>query len=299
MLNITAYSRVWLTIFAALIVASIASVGIFGLNFGIDFTGGSVIEVTATGITTDEVRTLAKEVGVEATVQQSGDSGFILRSGTLTEEQHQAVLDTLRTKAPDLVEQRFDAVGPSVGEELRRSSVIAVVLLLVLIAIYIAFAFRQVSVPVASWKYAVVTAVAALHDVLVPLGVFAILGKFAGYQVDTAFVAALLTILGYSINDTIVVMDRTRENLFRHRHSDKSFSEIVNQSLWETMGRSVNTTVTTLLPLLAIFFFGGDTTRPFILALIIGIVSGAYSSIFVASPLLVLWEKWGSAKAKE
>lgn len=299
MLNITAYSRVWLTIFVGLIIASIASIGIFGLNFGIDFTGGSVIEVTATNITADDVRALAQEVGVEATVQQSGDNGFILRSVALTEEQHQAILDALRAKAPDLTEQRFDAVGPSVGEELRRSSIVAVVLLLVLIAVYIAFAFRQVSVPVASWKYATVTAIAALHDVLVPLGVFAILGKVAGYQIDTAFVAALLTILGYSINDTIVVMDRTRENLFRHRHSDKSFAEIVNQSLWETMGRSVNTTVTTLLPLLAIFFFGGDTTRPFILALIIGIVAGAYSSIFVASPLLVLWEKWGSSGEKK
>jgi preprotein translocase subunit SecF len=133
---------------------------------------------------------------------------------------------------------------------------------------------------------------AALHDVIIPLGVFSVLGRILGYQVDTAFVAAMLTILGYSINDTIVVLDRTRENLTLNRHSDKSFGDIVNDSVRQTLGRSINTTLTTLLPLLAIFLIGGTTTRPFVLALIVGIVSGAYSSIFFASPLLVLWDKW-------
>ena len=134
--------------------------------------------------------------------------------------------------------------------------------------------------------------IAAFHDVIIPLGVFAVLGHFFGYQIDMAFVAAALTILGYSINDTIVVLDRTRENLLRRRHSDMSFGDIVNTSVLETLARSLNTTFATLLPLLAVFIVGGATTRPFVLALIIGMLSGAYSSIFVASPLLVEWEKW-------
>ncbi len=132
----------------------------------------------------------------------------------------------------------------------------------------------------------------ALHDVVIPLGVFSILGHFYGYQVDSAFVAAVLTILGYSINDTIVVFDRTRENLMK-RSSSQAFTDVVEQSVQQTFSRSVNTSLTTILALVAVYFFGGETTKQFALALIIGILTGTYSSIFIASPLLVIWERWG------
>ncbi|EKD47237.1 MAG: hypothetical protein ACD_66C00157G0001 [uncultured bacterium] len=164
--------------------------------------------------------------------------------------------------------------------------------MLVLIVLYVAWAFRKVSDPIKSWKYGLLTIVAAVHDVLIPLGVFAILGHYYGYEMNTAFIAALLTIIGYSINDTIVIFDRTRENLVSNRYGSRSFKDTVNMSIVQSFSRSINTSLTTVLVLVAIFLFGGETTRPFVLALIVGIIAGTYSSIFVASPLLVIWEQW-------
>jgi preprotein translocase subunit SecF len=291
-LNVIGSSKIWFAISAVLVVASIVAVATLGLQYGIDFTGGSLIEVEAPGVSTETLDQELTAAGFDAVVQAGEGEGKFIRLANITEEQHQQILSTLQATHPELTETRFDSVGPVIGDELKKASITAVILLLTLIGLYVAWAFRRVSEPVASWKYGVVTLLAAVHDVIIPIGAFAVLGHFFGYQVDTAFVAAMLTILGYSINDTIVVFDRTRENLVRHRHSTKSFSEIVNQSVTETLGRSFNTTLTTLLPLIAIFVIGGPTTRPFVLALIIGIVSGAYSSIFFASPLLVLWDKW-------
>lgn len=290
--NLMRYSGLSLAISSILIAAAIASVIIFGLNFGIDFTGGSIMDVTIADTSSDAVRQVVTEAGFEPRVQASEDNHYLIRLEQISEEQHQAVLTALKTHYEDTEEARFDLVGPVVGQELKKASVRALIILLVLIALYISWAFRKVSLPVASWKYGLVTLLAAFHDVIIPLGAFAILGHFLGYQVDTAFVAALLTILGYSINDTIVVLDRTRENLFRNRHNNLPFGDIVNKSIIETLGRSLNTTLTTLLPLFAILILGGESTRSFVLALIIGILSGAYSSIFLASPLLVLWEKY-------
>ena len=235
--------------------------------------------------------------GFESVIQQGEGDTYFVRLAPITEEQHQAALAAVRTIVEEATEIRFDTVGPVIGDELKRSSVSASVLMLVLIMVYVAWAFRKVTHPVASWKYGVITMVAAFHDVMIPLGVFAVLGRVLGYQVDLPFVAAMLTVLGYSINDTIVVLDRTRENLLRHRHSDASFSDIVNRSVMETVARSLNTTFSSFLPLLAVFLVGGETTRPFVLALMIGLVSGAYSSIFVASPLLVEWQKWQANRA--
>jgi len=164
---------------------------------------------------------------------------------------------------------------------------LALAIALILIVAYVAWAFRKVSEPIASWKYGLLTIVAALHDLIIPLGVFAVLGASQNFQIDTAFIAALLTILGYSINDTIVVFDRTRENLARWGAHD--FEMVVEKSVQQTFARSINTTLTTLLALLAVFLFGGETTRSFALALLIGIGVGAYSSVFIASPLLVTW----------
>jgi preprotein translocase subunit SecF len=276
--------------------ASVLLMVVLKPNFGIDFTGGSLLEVEVANTSNQQLRSELQAANKEAVVQSSEANRYFVRLGPLTEAEHQEVLSILRTNHPDLVERKFDSVGPVVGEQLKKDTAVAVVVLLILIALYIAWAFRKVSEPVPSWKFGIVTLFSAFHDVLIPIGVFAILGRTAGYQIDIAFVAAMLTILGYSINDTIVVLDRTRENLSRQRHTSKSFGEIVNQSINETLGRSLNTTLTTLLPLIAIFAVGGATTRPFVLALIVGILSGAYSSIFFASPMLVLWDKWSHRK---
>jgi preprotein translocase subunit SecF len=291
--NIIGYSKVWLGLSTLIVGLSVLSIAVFGLNFGIDFTGGSLLEVHGVEASVEDVRAAVEATGHEATVQQSDTGAYFVRLSPLSEEEHQTVLAAIKKVSPEAQEAKFDSVGPTIGNELKRASVSALVLLLVLIGAYIAWAFRKVSYPVKSWKYGVVTMAAAFHDVIIPMGAFAILGKVFGYQVDTAFVAAMLTILGYSINDTIVVLDRTRENLFRHRYADQTFGEIVNTSIIETLGRSLNTTLATIIPLIAIFVLGGETTRPFVLALIIGILSGAYSSIFVASPLLVAMQKLG------
>ncbi len=290
--DIIGKTKIWLGISATLLVASIVLIGILGLNFGIDFTGGSLLEIDL-GQEFDALTVDAQllEIGFDAVVQAGEGHRAFIRLETLTQDQYESVITALTVTYPELDELRFDAVGPVIGEELKSRSLWSMLVLIVLIVLYVAWAFRKVAKPVASWKYGILTIIAALHDVIIPLGVFALLGKVLGYQVDTAVVAALLTIVGYSINDTIVVFDRTRENLVNERHSSASFGEIVNKSVVQTIGRSVNTSLTTLLVLVAIFLFGGSTTQPFVLALIIGIVSGAYSSIFVASPLLVLWER--------
>lgn len=293
-LNIISRSKLWLAISASLVVAAVACIAIFGLQFGIDFTGGSLISVEfAQEVSQEDVRATANAAGYDAVVQQATDGSTLIRVRPMSEDEHQEMLASLRTAHGELTELQFNSIGPTVGDQLKKQTSIAVVLVLVLIMAYVAWAFRHVSEPVRSWKYGVVTLISALHDVIIPLGAFAVFGHFFGYSVDTAFVAAILTILGYSINDTIVVFDRTRENLFRRRHAEERFGETVNRSINETLGRSLNTTLTTILPLIAIVVFGGESTRPFAITLLVGVLSGAYSSIFLASPLLAMSEKWG------
>lgn len=290
--NVIRHSRLWLAISGAIVVAAFVALFTYGLNFGIDFTGGSLLQVNAPATSVEVLREAVAAAGFEPVVQQGEGDSYFVRLAPVTEEQHQAILNAVKSISPEATEVRFDTVGPAIGGELKTASLKATALMLLLITLYVAWAFRKVTRPVASWKYGVVTMISAFHDVIIPLGVFAVLGHYFGYQIDMAFVAAVLTILGYSINDTIVVLDRTRENLIRHRHGDTSFGDIVNKSVMETIARSINTTFSTMLPLLAVFIVGGATTRPFVLALLIGMLSGAYSSIFVASPLLVEWEKW-------
>ena len=195
---------------------------------------------------------------------------------------------TATAQSAGLEELRFDSVGPTIGRELKSRSLTAIVIVLLAIVLYIAWAFRKVSKPVASWKYGMAANIALFHDVLITLGVFSVLGHFYGVEINSSFVAAILTVLGYSVNDTIVVFDRIRENLPK---SDKDFEGTVNDSVNQTITRSINTSLTTLLVLLAILFFGGATIRSFVLALSIGVFIGTYSSIFLASPVLVVWEK--------
>lgn len=293
MFSVITTKKIWLSISGVLIAASLVAVAVFGLRLGIDFTGGSLMDIEmTTAPTTDELRTYVENLGyTDVRVQPSENNQFFVRLPSVTEEQHQELLESLKSGFGEIEEHQFQSVGPVFGAELMRKATWSVVLVLILITLYVAYAFRKVADPIASWKYGVVTMLAAFHDMIIPIGVFAVLGQFLEFQIDSAFVAAILTVLGYSINDTIVVFDRIRENLM-HRSSAESLTDVVNKSIRQTAARSVNTSMTTLLALTAVFFFGGESTRSFALAMIIGILSGTYSSIFVASPLLVVWEKW-------
>ena len=295
MLNIIGVRKIWFAFSGALFIASLAAIFIWGLKLGIDFTGGSIFELhwsspPEIAKIEDQLKTL--NLG-GFSVQPADNNDVFIRSKSLDENAHQTVLAALRDAfknekgEPAFAEKSFESIGPTVGAELRQKSYGAIALVLLAIIIYIAFAFRKVSEPVSSWKYGVCAVIALFHDVVIPTGIFAVLGRFLGYEVDTLFVTAILTVLGFSVHDTIVVFDRICENLLKR--SGKTFEETVNLSVNETITRSINTSLTVLLVLLAVYFFGGETTKNFVLVLIIGVVFGTYSSIFIASPLLALW----------
>lgn len=271
---------------------SIVAVALMGLKFGIDFTGGSLLEAGFTGVR-PEISVLhetLKSAGFEnVLIQPSGDKGIILRLRNIEESEHLNIINILRqSSGGDIVEKRFDSIGPTIGAELKQKSATALAMAIVGIVLYIAWAFRHVSKPVSSWKYGIVAIIALIHDVVIPIGVFAFLGRFAGIEIDTLFITALLTILGFSVHDTIVVFDRIRENL-RTQKTGEAFELTVNRSMNETLARSINTSLTVLIVVAAIFFLGAATTKWFSLALGLGIIFGTYSSIFIASPLLVVW----------
>ncbi len=296
MFNFTKYSKFYYAFSGVLTIAAIASLMVLGLKFGIEFTGGSNMDVEFTqNRPNNEQITKALEsfnLG-DIVVQPTGDKGAILQFKGIDEVTHQNMLVELG-KLSQVEEKSFQFIGPSVGQELKNKTVIAILLSLLAITLYIAFAFRKVSRPVSSWKYGVTSLIALVHDILIPLGVFSVLGYFYNVEITIPIVAALLTILGFSVHDTIVIFDRIRENLLRR--GTELFNETVDISLSQTFGRSVSTTLTTLFVMIAIFFFGGETLKYFSLALIIGITSGVYSSIFIAGPLLVSWQKWGDKR---
>lgn len=231
----------------------------------------------------------------EITVQPTGTAGAILQFKGVDEATHQKILTEINKLSP-ASEKSFQYIGPSIGQELRNATELAIALALVAITLYIAFAFRKVSKPVSSWKYGITSLIALFHDVLIPIGIFSVLGHFYNVEITIPIVAALLTILGFSVHDTIVIFDRIRENILRRGMGQ--FEDTVNWSLTQTLGRSISTVLTVEFVLVALYFFGGETLKYFALALIIGITSGAYSSIFIASPLLVSWYKWSSGKER-
>lgn len=289
-LSVIRYRWFWYAVSLLLAGASIVFFFLYGLRPSIDFVGGSLLEVSwdAARPSVPELQKAFEEKNIPGVViQPVGEKESLFRFLSVTEEQHQALLTSLSSRGT-LTENRFETIGPIIGKELQRKSAWSIVLIIIAITLYVAWAFRHVSKPIASWKYGVITIIALLHDVLLPIGVFALLGRFAGVEISSSFIVALLTVLGYSVNDTIVVFDRIRENLAR-LGTVLSFDAIIEKSISQTLARSINTTFTTLLALIAIFFFGGETIKYFALALIIGIASGAYSSIFIASPLLASW----------
>lgn len=289
-MNIVKHRKIFYIFSGALVGASLILLAVFGLTLGIDFTGGSLLEVEYVEVrpAAEEISSRLASLGLgEIRLQPTGERGFLLRTRHLDEEAHQVVLAAF---GPDARERSFSAVGPTIGEELRKRSAIAVGLAILLIVSYIAWAFRKVSKPMPSWNYGVATVAALLHDVVIPIGFFAVAGRFWGFEVDTLFVTAILTILGFSVHDTIVVFDRIRENL-KKEGEKADFEALVNRSVKATFARSVNTSLTVVLALSAVLVFGGGTTRAFTSALIVGIIAGTYSSIFIASPLLVTWNQ--------
>ncbi|MBP6858812.1 MAG: protein translocase subunit SecF [Candidatus Pacebacteria bacterium] len=289
------YRKIFYAIALILVVGSFVSFGIWGLKPSIDFTGGTLIEVSyATGRPSQEAIVIAlASIDSAASVRAAGTDGYIVRMKPISQEEKAAVFTALSPDAANkAIEKNFSSIGPVLGKEALRKSLMSILFVLVAIVLFITFAFRKVSEPVSSWKYGLIAIISLAHDVIIPTGVFAVLGHFAGYEVDTLFITALLVVLGFSVHDTIVVFDRVRENL-RHAAAKKPFAEIVGESVSQTFTRSINTSMTTLIALVVLYFVGGPSTEHFSLALIIGIAAGTYSSIFIGSPLLVTIEKWG------
>ncbi len=285
--------KIFFILSGTLLLISIASISIWGLNFGIEFTGGSLLEIKfsqerpAIGV----IKEALKEENLNSlVVQPSGEDSYILRFQEIEETIHRQVVAKLYELDKNLEEKRFDAIGPVIGEELKRRTLWAIILSLLAIISYIAWAFRKVSWPIASWKYGLIAVITLFHDIVIVIGIFSLLGRFANIEIGVPFVAALMTILGYSVNDTIVIFDRIRENLIK-AHKEH-FEDIIEHSVKQSYIRSINTSLTTLAVLVSVFFFGGETIRDFIMALIAGIFFGTYSSLFIASPLLVVWENW-------
>jgi len=285
--------HLWFTISALLLVPCVIALALWGLRFGIDFTGGSAWAVQYTqDVSTETIGQVLENNGrADATVQQVGEGSehrYLIRLKELPEgsPEKAELTQALSTIAPLNPEgESLETVGASVGNSIRNRSVLAVAAASIGILLYIAYAFRNTQNPI---LYGICAIVAMLHDAIFVVGVFSILGHFAGVEVDALFITALLTVIGFSVHDTIVVFDRIRENLKNRVETD--FTELVNYSIAQTIVRSLNTSMTVVLTLLALFLFGGSTTREFVLALLIGVVIGTYSSIFNASQLLVAWE---------
>ncbi|MBW6441081.1 protein translocase subunit SecF [Patescibacteria group bacterium] len=369
MIKIVQRRKVWFGFSLLMILASFFVLAKWDLKYGIDFTGGTLMEFSFKNeiLSSDQIKESLKDLELgDVNVQFSGEKDVLLRLKDVDEDTHQKIMERLENailnsregnspdneniikenleeinsapesensedtgeeigqkeegddisviaeleggevqvedidikpediKEKNIEEKRFDSIGPVIGNELKSTAVMALVIAIVSIVLYIAWAFRKVSRPVSSFKYGIIATIALFHDVIITLGVFAVLGNFYNVEIGIPFVAALLAILGYSVNDTIVVFDRTRENLLRAREDD--FEKTVNKSINETLVRSINTSFTTLLVLFTLFLFGGETIKYFVVALIVGITAGTYSSIFIASPLLVTWQKWGVRK---
>jgi len=352
MFNIIQKKIIWFSISGLLIIISLLALIFWGLKLGIDFTGGSLLELEfLTGRPTNQqIHDQLKDLNLESLqLQPTGEQGLLIRTVSLTEDIHQEILkkidlmfgdnnqpeakkindegeevrtvpasaigltgegmenvnvditgtnldqlniqqvDTEKTAQQfnNFIELRFDSIGPTLGQELKHKALLSVFIVLLAIIFYIAYAFRKVSKPVESWKYGLSAIIALTHDIFIITGIYVILGHYFNFQADALFVTALLTILGFSVHDTIVTFDRIRENLYRHQ--EETFFNVINRSVNETIVRSLNTSLTTFFVLFAIFLFGGESIKNFVLILMLGIIIGTYSSIFIASPLLIIF----------
>lgn len=268
------------------------------LKYGIDFSGGTLIEIQTDDKTKtlDDVKASLAPVQekLTPTVQNAGDGVFIVKMKNISNEEHDVVLADLEQKLGKLTENRFVTIGPSVGESLKSKAAIALAIAMAAIILYIAFAFREIPKTLSSFKFGVSAILALLHDVIVTVGIFAVLGLVINVEIDILFITAILTVIGFSVHDTIVTFDRIRENV-RHASPKDTFAEIAEASIQQTLTRSINTSLATLFPLVSLFFFGSADVKYFVLTLIIGIVIGTFSSICLATPILVKWQ--GANKA--
>jgi len=288
------YKKIFLSLSIILVIVSLVFIFTFGLKPGIDFKGGALLEVdySAGRPEISLLQTNIKTLNInQALIEPTGDNGYLIKTRDLSESEHETLSQSLSIggKYP-VVEKSFTSVGPSVGSELAHKAILSIIFVIIAIILFITYAFRKVSRPVASWKYGVITVITLLHDIIIPTGIFALLAHYNGAEVDTLFVLALLTILGLSVHDKIVVFDRIRENL--NTGDKKNFAEIIGRSTSQTIVRSINITLTIIFVLVPLYLFGPETTKNFALILTIGLFFGIYSSLFFASPLLVSVEEW-------
>lgn len=301
-MNVIKNRNLYYLISAVIIIPGLISLFLFGLKPSIEFTGGSEIELlvdkSSNLITSSQIKTIIESQKVQVvSITSSTNKTYVVRTAPVSEEKNKELVKALAKKYPGITEASFETVGATIGRETELNALKAVVIASVAILIYIAFVFRKVSKPVASWKYGVCAIIALLHDVLLVVGTFSLLGHFFNIEVDSLFITALLTVMGFSVHDTIVVFDRIRENL--KKHPDFAYEKVVNSSILETINRSLNTSVTVTLVLFMLFLFGGENTRWFVVALLIGITSGTYSSIFNASPMLVSWYEFDKKRLQK
>jgi len=297
------YRKIFFLLSAFLIALSLYGIFFYGFNESIDFKGGSLTEVTytANAPTLDQMNASIQSLNVgNFSVRPSGSNDYIIRTLELTQEERGALISAISVNGVAPTISRSDSVGPIAGAELKSKAFKAIAVVVIMIVLFVTFAFRRVSKPVSSWKFGFATIIALFHDVVIPTGVFVFLGHFKGVEIDLLFVTGLLAILGYSVHDTIVVFDRVRENLKVNRDSGnkEEFETTVGKSVAQTFGRSINTSLTIFITLLALYLFGSSTTKDFALLLIVGVIVGTYSSIFVASPLLVTFQKFSSKNNK-
>jgi preprotein translocase subunit SecF len=304
---IVKYRKIFYSLSVLFVLCSVLAISFWGLTAGIDFKGGSSIEFVYSGDrpSIDTIKTELDKlsfnpsiVGLYSVVPVSED-GYILKLRNITEEERVSIVSAIPKNNSEIEFKKINSVGPTLGTEAKNKSIVSLILVILFIVLYLTFAFRRVSKPVASWKYGVISIIALCHDVIIPTGIFAILSHyFNGFEVDTLFVTAILVILGFSVHDTIVVFDRVRENLKNNKNTkeEKSFEEIIGMSINQTFIRSLNTSLTTLFAVLVVYLIGPVATKNFALVLLFGLSFGTYSSIFVASNLLVTVEKWQNRK---
>ena len=316
------YKKFFLIITVVIFVVSFLIIGVFGLSYSIDFTGGALLEVryeTAPDKTAVEEAIATQNLGSVSVRETSlGDrgNGYLIRSRDLNETERVALEEAVLAIGSGASIERYTTVGPTIGAELSSKALWAIGMVSLVIILYVAYAFAGIGKPVSAWMYGLITIIVLIHDVLVPTAMMSLLGYFTGAEIDVLFVMAVLAVLGYSVNDTIVVFDRVRENLKANRTEKrtkisrigsadieeveytltKPFGEIVGPAVTETLGRSINTSLTTLLALTALYFLGGELTQNFALVLMAGVIAGTYSSICMAVPLLVAYESWQAKK---
>lgn len=302
MIDVIRHKWIFLGFSLFIVVLSIVAIIVFGFRPAVDFTGGTIWHVRVADPTVSEegIASAIQSQGAERPLvyRELSTNSFFIKTKPLSEDQHQQFLSGLFQKYSGVEELKFESVGPTIGKQLRTKAIWAGILVLLAISLYVAISFRKVSYPVASWKYGIVTLITLFHDAIIPAGLLAVLGAYRGVEIDTNFIIALLVIIGFSVHDTIVVFDRVRENVLLKKSGD-SFDQVVQSSIAQTMWRSINTSLTLVLMLVAMLLFGSPTLKLFVTIILVGTICGTYSSIFVASPLLTVWNKFSNIKSRK